>query len=383
MSIVRTRMLPAELSLENLLNRAGARAAAPRSRGKPDVMASAEEAAGSVSRFNPYKVRQRAGLFAAVALALMSALAILGPAAASPSVEARERPRVVVTIKPIHSIAAAVLGEAAVPELLITGTASPHSYSLTPSDARLLNSADVFVRVSEQVEPFTRRIVSALPTTVEVVTLAETEGLRLLRLRYGGHFDEHAHEEGAHDQEPAASAADGHVWLDPENAKLLAKRLAQVFAARWPQQAEIFAANAERFAKEIDVASEEIAAELEPVRDVPFVVFHDAYQYFEARFGLKASGAVTVNPEVPPGARRIAALRQRIQSVGGMCVFAEPQFSPRVLDAIETGTGAKSGVLDPIGVDLEPGPELYRAMLRKLANDFISCLSREPARAGR
>lgn len=301
-------------------------------------------------------------------------------------VAAQEAPRVVATSKPIHSMAAAVLGDAATPELLITGAASPHSYALKPSDASMLNSADVFIRVSAQVEPFTERIIRALPKTVDVVTLAETDGLRLLPVRYGGHFDEHAHDHGDHEDhghELSTSTADGHVWLDPNNAKLMARRLAQIFAARWPQWAEDFTANAERFAGEVDAVSGEIENELEPVRDVPFVVFHDAYHYFEERFGLKTVGAITINPEVPPGARRLSALRQRIESLGGVCVFAEPQFNSRVLDAVVAGTGARSGVLDPIGADIEPGPGLYTAMLSKLADGFVSCLGHEPARAGR
>jgi zinc transport system substrate-binding protein len=294
---------------------------------------------------------------------------------------------VLTTIKPIHSIAAAVLGETGTAELLIDGAASPHSYALKPSDARLLDSTDVFVRVSEQVEPFTSRIVRALPDGVEVVTLAETDGLRLLPVRFGEHFDAHEHVEGEHAHadhgaELNAGTADGHVWLDPENAKLMARRLAKVFAGRWPQKGQAFKANAERFAAEVDAAAAEITSELAPVRDVPFVVFHDAYHYFEDRFGLKTAGAVTINPEVPPGARRLAALRHRIEDLGGVCVFAEPQFNPKVLDAVAAGTGARSGVLDPIGSDIAPGPGLYTAMLRKLADGFASCLGHEPARAG-
>lgn len=300
---------------------------------------------------------------------------------------AGDTPNVVVTSKPIHSIASAVMGGVGTPTLLITGNASPHVYALKPSDARELNSADVFVRVSEQVEPFTSRIVQALPETVEVVTLAETKGLRLLKLRFGGHFDAdggtdtHAHEEGG-TLSLAANNVDGHVWLDPENAKLMASHLADVFARRWPKYAETFAANANRFAADVDQASALIAAELEPVHEVPFVVFHDAYHYFEERFGLRAVGAVTVNPEVPPGARRLSALRERIQSLGGVCLFAEPQFNSRVLEAVSAGTGAKAGVLDPIGIDIKPGPELYTAVLETLARGFATCLSRSGKRAG-
>lgn len=296
-------------------------------------------------------------------------------------VAAQDSPHVVATTKPIHSIVSAVLGEAGQAELLITGMASPHVYALKPSDAGLLNGTDIFVRVSEQVEPFTGRIANALPASVEVVTLAETEGLTLLKVRFGGHFDEHAHDDD-HDLS-AHGSVDGHVWLDPENGKLMARRLASVFSARWPEHADYFAGNAERFAGLIDAASKEIEAQLESVRDVPFVVFHDAYHYFEARFGLRSAGAIAINPEVPPGARRLSALRKRIQQLEGVCAFAEPQFSPRVLDAVTLGSDVRSGVLDPIGADLEPGPGLYTKLLKRLADGFASCLGKERGHASR
>lgn len=300
---------------------------------------------------------------------------------------AQDAPNVVVTSKPIHSIVSAVMAGVATPKLLIEGSASPHVYALKPSDARELNNADIFVRVSEQVEPFTARIVRALPEAVEVVTLAETKGMRLLKLRFGGHFDTHgdddAHAHGEGDDDTSlANSVDGHVWLDPENAKLMASHLAEVFSRRWPRHAKAFAVNAGMFAEKVDQTSALIEGELAPVREIPFVVFHDAYHYFEARFGLRAAGAVTVNPEVPPGARRLSALRERIQSLGGVCLFAEPQFNSRVLQAVSAGTGAKSGVLDPIGIDVEPGPALYTIMLENLARGFVSCLGRGAKRAG-
>ena len=343
----------------------------------------AQDAAGVASTVNLRKVRRVGGAAAGLLLALLTFL-VVGIASTSLPALAQERLRVVATSRPIHSIAAAVLGDKGPPELLITGMASPHTYALTPSNARQLHQADVFIRVSEQVEPFTQRIARALPGSVEVVTLADTPGLKRLPVRISADFDGHPHFDGDdHDHEPEAGAVDGHVWLDPENAKLMGRRLAEVFAARWPNDGQAFAANADRFAADVDAASGEIAAELAPVTGVPFVVFHDAYHYFEERFGLKAAGAISINPEVPPGARHLSALRQRIEKLGGVCVFAEPQFNARVLDAVVAGTGARSGVLDPIGVDLEPGPGLYTAMLKGLAGGFTACLAQEPKRAGR
>lgn len=313
--------------------------------------------------------------------------------------KAGEPPRVVVTIKPVHSLAAGVLGDIAEPELIIDGAGSPHNYSLKPSQARALNAADIVVQVGGNVEPFMGRVARSLPTSVEVVRLTEVEGIKLLSLRTGARFEQHDHghdkghdghahgkskkhddhAHGKHDHSDQHGAGpenmDGHIWLDPENAKVIVDRLVAVFSKRWPEHAETFAVNGMGMYSRIELLEKDIAAEMAPLKDARFIVFHDAFQYFEQRFGLSASGAITVNPEVPPGAKRLSELRANLKSEGVSCVFAEPQFNARVIDTVVEGSGAQSGVLDPLGVNLESGPELYENLLKSLARGFASCLA--------
>ena len=280
---------------------------------------------------------------------------------------------VVVTIKPIHSLVAAVMGETGTPKLLVDGSASPHTYAMRPSDAKALHGADVFFRVSEGLEPFTAKVVRALPRSVRVVSLAETPGLELLDVRTGATFEGH---DDDHEREAAGGARDGHIWLDPENAKKIVVQVAEVLAKHAPEHADTLRANAQRTIDRIDVLSEEIARRVEPVRERPFIVFHDAYQYFEKRFGLTAVGAISLNPEVQPSARRLVALRRKIEKLGPVCVFAEPQFPAKLVGAVTEGTGAKTGVLDPVGASLAPGPDLYPQLLRNLIAGLAACLAR-------
>jgi zinc transport system substrate-binding protein len=280
---------------------------------------------------------------------------------------------VVATIKPIHSLVAAVMGETGTPKLLVEGSASPHTYAMRPSDAKALHGADVFFRVSEGLEPFTAKVVRALPPTVGVVSLAETPGLELLDVRTGATFEVH---DDDHDHGAAGGARDGHVWLDPDNAKKIVAHVAEVLAERAPDDAEALRANAARAIARIDALSAEVARSVEPLHQRPFVVFHDAYQYFEKRFGLAAVGAISLSPEVQPSARRLVALRRRIEKLGPVCVFAEPQFPAKLVGAVTEGTGARTGVLDPIGGSLPPGPDLYPQLLRNLAAGLVACLSR-------
>jgi zinc transport system substrate-binding protein len=298
-------------------------------------------------------------------------------------------PTVVVTIKPLHALVARVMAGAGAPQLMVQGALSAHTYALKPSDAARLSEADVFFRMSDAMEPFTAKIVKSLPRRVRVVTLQETPGLRLFERRTGAPFEngdgnghghnhkqerEHGH---GHDQGPRTidSAIDGHAWLDPVNAKLMADRIAEALAKASPAQAAAFRANAEGLAAELDALSAELARELAPIARKPYVVFHDALQYFERRYGLTPAGSIAVSPEVPPGARRLSALRTEVAARGAECVFAEAQFDARLVNAVVEGTPARVGTIDPEGSRIDPGPDLYFSLLRNLARDLKSCLA--------
>lgn len=296
---------------------------------------------------------------------------------------AAEKPNVVVTIKPVHALVLGIMEGVGTPALLVEGAASPHTFSLRPSQARAINAADVFIRVSADLEPFTRRIVPSLPATVEVITLAEAPGVEVLPRRSGATFaplenkdhDEagHAHDHeahGAHDHGPD----DGHIWIDPRNAKAIVTSVTAALAARYPESAGRLRANAAALATRIDALSGEIERDLAPVKGKPFVVFHDSTQYFERRFGLAALGAITVSADVQPSARRLTEIRREISNLGAVCVFSEPGFQPRLLQAVTEGTAARTGTLDVEGQALQPGPDLYFLLMRGLAQSFAKCL---------
>jgi zinc transport system substrate-binding protein len=283
--------------------------------------------------------------------------------------------KVVVTIKPIHSLVAQLMEGLGEPTLLVDGAASPHSFSLKPSGVRAIDAADVFIRVSPTLEPFTAKIATALPESVRLVTLEDAPGLKLLELRSGGTFEPHRHgvEAGADVGEPG-SAKDGHIWLNPDNAKAIVSYLVQVLSERAPADAARLKANAEKLNAKIDALTAEIAAETKPLQDRPFVVFHDAYQYFADRFDLDPVGSITVSPERQPGAKRLTELRQKIRSLHAVCLFAEPLFQPNLVAAVIEGTDVRTSTLDPEGALLPAGAELYFQLMRNLAAGFRSCL---------
>lgn len=312
-----------------------------------------------------------------VPLALLSTALLSGSAWAAPDV--------VASIKPIHSLVAAVMQGVGEPALIVKGSASPHTYALRPSDAGALENADIVFWTGHGMELFLASALDTLAVDAEVVELAETEGITLLPVREGGAFEAHSHgDEAGHDHDHDHDdhdhdnhdhgAGDMHFWLDPENAKLMVTEIADRLSVADPDNAATYAANAETTIAGLDALQAEIAATLTPIQDKPFIVFHDAYQYFEARFGLELAGSVTVTPDVMPGAARIDELKAKVAELGATCVFAEPNFEPTIVRVITEGTEAKAGVLDPEGGALTEGIELYPTLLRGLATSLVDCL---------
>lgn len=291
--------------------------------------------------------------------------------------------RVVVTIKPVHALAAAVMEGAGTPDLLIKGGGSPHSYALRPSDARLLGSADIVIRVSPFLEVFLERPLASFSKQSRIVSVDALAGVTLLPVREGGAFEghDHGHERGREawhvvgpDHEPHAGH-DAHLWLSTANAAAIADQLAAIFAEARPAHADLFRSNASRLKSRLAELRGELQGRLTPVKDKPFVVFHDAYQYFEAEFGLRSVGSITLSPERQVGAARIAAIRAKIAQTGSACVFSEPQFEPKLVATVLEGTDAKKGVLDPLGAELPEGTEQYFQLLRNLAGSLTACLA--------
>lgn len=341
---------------------------------------------------------------------------------------ARAEINVVASIKPVHSLVAAVMEGVDQPSLLVEGAGSPHTYVMKPSQAAMLEGADLVFWIGPQIESFLEKPLETLPANARTVELLDAHGLVKMELREGGAFEAHAHEDehghdehdhaekdhaehghaehGDHDSEHEQEAKadhdhdheeehghgekaehaesdhdhghgefDAHVWLDPVNAKVLVQEIEEALADVDPANAAAYEANAKAVMARLDALTAETTASLEPVKDKGFIVFHDAYQNFEHRFGLTALGAITVSPEVMPGAARVSELRAKVQELDATCVFSEPQFEPKLVATITEGTSAKSGVLDPLGASLQDGPDLYFNLIRDMAASFRDCLS--------
>lgn len=294
----------------------------------------------------------------------MGLLLLAAPAAA--------QPKVTTSILPLQSLAAGVMAGIGEPATIVRSAGSPHSFSLRPSDARTLNASETIFWIGPEYETFLTKPLAALAGKARIVPLMTAAGVTALPAREGGAWEGHDH---GHAHKHSAAEADAHVFLDIDNAKAIVRVMAATLREADTANATRYTANAAVTIARLDALDAEMKTTLAPVTSVPFVVFHDGYQYVEKRYGLNAVGSVTVSPERTPGARRLGEIRRKIERLNAACVFAEPQFNNALVGTVLEGTKARRGLLDYIGVDQTPGPEAYFGMMRGLARDFAGCLA--------
>ena len=345
-----------------------------------------------------------------------------------------DTPQVAVDIAPVHSLVARVMEGVAVPDLIIQPGASPHEYSLRPSEAAALQASDLVFWVGPGLTPWLADTIETLAQEASVTALSKLDGTVKLEFResamfevhdhddHSGHDDHDAHadhdahddhdghddhddhdehddhdahddhddhdehdDHDAHDEhddhdgtaghdEHDHGAYDPHTWLSPKNAMTWLNAIAGQLSSVDPDNAGVYFANAAAGRAEIEVLMGDVTAILDPLRNGRFIVFHDAYQYFEQDFNFPVSGALSISDASDPSPARIAEIRDRIAEQGIDCVLAEPQFNPGLIATVLDGTDAQTGILDPIGSDLEPGSALYPDMIRNLAKALASCM---------
>ena len=289
--------------------------------------------------------------------------------------------KVVTSIKPIHSITSYIMDGVGSPDLIVDGYNSPHNFQLKPSHAKMLQNADLVIFVGEGIEEFLEKPLESIAKDAKKFALLEQSGFKKLKFREKNIFEEHddhddhdkkAKKKDDHDDHGHGHGEyDPHIWLDPINAKAMIKKITKLLSKMDKENSSTYKSNSKKAIKEIDMMVKEIKSEMN--KDLKFVVFHDAYQYFENRFDISVLGALTVNTDVLPGAEQLSEIREVIEHENVNCIFSEPQFNPDIINAIAMDTNVKTGVLDPLGATLEPGKDLYFDLIRNISKSFKGC----------
>ncbi|NCW31197.1 MAG: zinc ABC transporter substrate-binding protein [Alphaproteobacteria bacterium] len=296
---------------------------------------------------------------------------------------ASQRPlSVVASIKPIYSLVAAVMGDIGTPELLLKAPSSAHHFTLKPSQARILQAADIVFWVGPTMEQPLTKALATLAPHAQTTPLINASGLMLLEFNNDApaHQKPGLEQRDDHDRHEKHGDHDGHminphIWLDPQNAQVILREISSRLGKADPENAKIYAANADQMSVRLAGLQADIARQLAPYSAARFLVLHDAHSYFERRFGLRNHGAITSEPDVMPTASRIKALRSELGTHQIDCIFAEPLLGQKAVDLIAEGSKVRIGRLDPVASNLPAGVELYPDLLQSYATAMQACFS--------
>ncbi|WP_058911358.1 zinc ABC transporter substrate-binding protein ZnuA [Entomohabitans teleogrylli] len=284
---------------------------------------------------------------------------------------------VVASLKPLGFIASAITDGVTDTQVLLPDGASEHDYSLRPSDIKRLQSADLVVWIGPEMEAFMHKPVTQFASQKQIA-LAELSAVKPLLMK-GSDADEHDdhehhHDSGKRDEDHHHGEYNMHLWLSPEVARLSAVAIHEKLVELMPQSKAKLDANLQHFEAQLAAADKQLTSTLAPLKGKGYFVFHDAYGYFEKHYGLTPLGHFTVNPEIQPGAQRLHDIRTQLVEQKAVCVFAEPQFRPAVIEAVARGTQVRMGTLDPLGTAIKLGPDSYTQFLTQLSDQYSSCL---------
>jgi len=312
---------------------------------------------------------------------------------------ASETTGIITTIQPITSLVSAVIGNTGKTISLIPTQISPHEYKLKPSDIKKLQNGNIIFYVSDHLETSITKVFENLPKNIKSINLMEDAGIKHLAIRDNeawerhdhrhGHGDHHDHDKKAkehddHEDEKHAKKHDDHnnhekeddvhIWLSPDNAVKIIKKVNKELSLYFPENAKTYNKNTNQMIKKINELEVELKNELSGIKDKPYIVFHDAYQYFETSFDLNAVGSIALDGDIASSPKQISFIKDKIVKFKASCVFQEPQFDSKLVKIVAEGTNAQIGTLDPLGLNIKSGENFYLQLLKNMAKSLKDCL---------
>lgn len=294
------------------------------------------------------------------------------------SIPARaDAPKVVADIAPVHSLVAQVMKGVGEPGLLLSAASSPHGYAMRPSQAKMLSQADIVFWIGDALTPWLGKALEGRAGRANSIALLEHPDTLTREAREEAVFkDDHDDHDHDHHHHGYDGDVDPHAWLDPKNAAIWVRVIEKALAEADAQNAELYRANAEAIERELTDLTDDIAGMLAPVRSVPFIAYHDAYQYFEQRFELTAAASIARNDAATPGPARVRSVGKALAQQNVQCLFSEPQTSVKTPELLARGSAVQIVSIDPLGRDFTPGPTLYAQTLRAISKAMVGCLGR-------
>ena len=301
------------------------------------------------------------------------------------NVFATETTGVISTIQPINSLVSAVIGNTGKSITIIPSEQSPHDFKLKPSDVKVLQNGNIIFYVSNHLESSVTKVFKNLPKNIKLINLMEESGINHLAIRDNAAWERHDHHGDDHDDhdkhgkkhddhDDHEKEDDVHIWLSPDNAIKIVQKVNKVLSLYFPENSQIYNENTTKFIDKIRNLKMELIKELSPIKNKPYIVFHDAYQYFEKTFELNAVGSIALEGDIASSPKQISFIKDKIIKSKASCVFQEPQFDSKLVKIVLEGTNAKTGTLDPHGVNITGNKDFYLQLLKNMAKSLKECL---------
>ena len=302
----------------------------------------------------------------------------------TPFANAAEKPLILSTIKPIHALVSTIAGDTSETVQMIPDFASPHHYSLKPSDLRRLGNAALIFRIDPKMEAQLNKSLSTVDQD-KLIVLSQTKGLELLDAGHShdGNHDEDetnedhdAHEDEEHDEHDDGEK-DYHLWLDPSNALIMSDVIRGILSETFPKHKTTFEKNTNKLKQAIRLADTEISEKLAAVSDQPFLVMHDAWQYFTHHYELNQLGSITQQEGLKPSGKAISNARKLIKNNAVRCIVTEPGVKRRTLAVLTEDFDVNTTEIDPLGRAIPLSDQTYPELLQHTATQLLNCLKPE------
>ena len=277
--------------------------------------------------------------------------------------------KVVTTIKPIHSLVAGVMDGLGSPSLIVDGSNSPHNFSLKPSHAKMIEDAEIIFWVGEDLETFMIKSLESIANNATKVSFMDLDNITKLKFKEENILEVEGYDDD-HDKH-ADGEFDAHIWLDPKNAIEIVNEIAKTLSLKDPNNKNVYYSNAEKLNHSLNELIEKINLSIN--KDARFIVFHDAYQYFEKRFDVSSAGALILNEEALPSAKKVSEIHKIIKKQNINCIISEPQFNPNIIKSIAQDSSILTGSFDPLGSNFDTNKNLYFEMILSLSNSLKDC----------
>ncbi|MCP4186707.1 MAG: zinc ABC transporter solute-binding protein [Gammaproteobacteria bacterium] len=273
------------------------------------------------------------------------------------SIRAEDGLSVVISIKPVHSIVSGLMKDIGEPTLLIDGKQTPYDFKLNNEQRRKMADASLLIWVGSELEQSLQADIVSLPDSVAVIELLSSPDLKILPSRL------------------SPDQRDPFFWMDDRNMLILLDHLSSLLIALDPLRSHIYHRNRLNMLKPLLKIDKEYEYGYRGLKAGVGVQYFDTLRYFEQAYALKTIGQVSASPRQQVDVGNLLKLRSTITNKEANCLFLDKGMSAEHVDLLTEGLTVNIAMLDTLGVDLEPGPDLYLQLMEYNTDVIKQCLN--------